>query len=268
MCENTPALMESSAGLLTMPVTAFEAATAIVSAAAYVLVGAAALVRAPNDIRTRVFAVASLMMTPIYVIPAALFLQARGTTHIATGRGLLAIMAVTSAVGVVALFHFMQVFPWRRPWTRKHRPLIAALYVVPTAAALLLAIAIPSNVEDLTLEYLLGLTALALPLLVLLAIVLPVAGLVSLYAGLRTAQKHRIEAARVPALGIFVGQVAGGVLGILLAPLLRLRGVSDAFSAVVQALMFAFGLLTPIAFAAGVWKYGVLSLDVDQSPDA
>ncbi len=254
--------MEGSAGL-TIQVTAFEAASAVLSSAAYILVALAALVRAPQDIRTRVFAVAAVMMTPIYVIPAALFMQARGTTHIATGRAAIVLMGVTGAIGAVALFHFMQVFPWRRPWTREHRALIPALYVVAAAGVLVLVVAIPSRMEDLTIVYLLALTALAVPLAVLLTLVLPVGGLLALYTALREAQRDRIEAARVPTLGIFIGQIAGGVLGIFLAPLLRVRGVSDAFSVVVQALMFGFGLLTPVAFALGVWKYGVLSLEVD-----
>jgi hypothetical protein len=178
----------------------------------------------------------------------------------------MAIIGVTSAVGAVALFHFMQVFPWRRPSTRNYRRLIPALYTAATAGALLLVLAIPSTIEDLTVVYLIALAALAVPLIALLAVILPVAGLLSLYANLRTAQKHRIEAARVPTLGIFIGQVAGGVMGILLAPLLRLRGVSDLLSLIVQALMFIFALMTPVAFALGVWKYGVLSLDVDELP--
>lgn len=260
--------MEGSPELLTIHVTAFEAATAIISAIAYIAVGLAALARAPNDIRTRVFAIAAVTMAPIYLLPAALFLSARGTTEIATGRATILPLAITSAVGAVALFHFMQVFPWRRPWTRKWPRLIPLLYAIAVAGAVVLAAAIPSSAEDLTLIYALALAAVAIPLVVLLAIALPVAGLVSLYAGLREAERHRIDAARAPTRWIFIGQIGGGVLGILLAPLLRLRGLGDAFSVVVQVLMFAFGLLTPVAFAAGVWKYNVLSLEVDRRPDA
>jgi hypothetical protein len=259
--------MEGSAGLFTIHISAFEAASATVSAVAYLVVGLAALMRTPDDIRTRTFAAASVLTTPIYVIPAALFLQARGATHVAPERGALLAMAATSAVGAVALFHFMQVFPWRRPWLRQHRAVIPMLYVIALAGTSAFVVAIPSHVEDLTIPYLVLLTALAVPLLVLLGIVLPVAGLVALYAGLREAARSNVHSARVPTRGIFIGQIAGGVLGILLAPLLRLRGVSDSLSVVVQALVFAFGLLTPIAFAAGVWKYDVLAIDVERGPD-
>ena len=35
---------------------------------------------------------------------------------------------------------------------------------------------------------------------------------------------------------------------------------------IAAALLFAFGLLMPLAFAAGVWKYRILDLDQDSPP--
>ena len=55
--------------------------------------------------------------------------------------------------------------------------------------------------------------------------------------------------------------MAGGVLTILIIPLLRLVAPTGPLVTMAAALLFAFGLLMPVAFAAGVWKYRVLELD-------
>jgi membrane protein YdbS with pleckstrin-like domain len=60
--------------------------------------------------------------------------------------------------------------------------------------------------------------------------------------------------------------MAGGVLAILIVPLLRLVAPTGAWVTIAAALLFAFGLLMPIAFAAAVWKYRVLDLDPEGPP--
>ena len=67
-------------------------------------------------------------------------------------------------------------------------------------------------------------------------------------------------------LWILISQMAGGVLTILIIPLLHLVAPTGPWATIAGALLFAFGMLMPLAFAAGVWKYRVLDLDIDAAP--
>jgi hypothetical protein len=72
--------------------------------------------------------------------------------------------------------------------------------------------------------------------------------------------------ARVPLSGILLSQLGGALLSIIvLAPLSALA--PESFAVVIVALtVWLFGLVTPLAYAAGIWKYGVLEIS-DTSPD-
>ena len=99
-----------------------------------------------------------------------------------------------------------------------------------------------------------------------LALVVPFAALFSLYKSWLAAKAAGVEAARVTTFWILISQMAGGVLTILIIPLLHLVAPTGPWATIAAALLFAFGLLMPLAFAAGVWKYRILDLDQDSRP--
>lgn len=267
--------------LLNPPVaTAFEAVSAVVSAALYMLVGVAALAHAPRDIRARVFFATSLASAAPYSVTALIW--ARGSGAAFTLPVILAV-GLSLAMGSLALFHFTQVFPWRRPWIRAHGkwlfgcylavPLSIAIAVWPFAplfAALAQASASGSGglgavSADGTV---LGLVLLlvVIPAVFVLGIVVPFAALLSLYKTWLTAKASGAQAARVTTLWILISQMAGGVLTILIIPLLHLIAPTGPWVTIAAVLLLAFGLLMPLAFAAGVWKYRVLELDPESPP--
>jgi hypothetical protein len=123
--------------------------------------------------------------------------------------------------------------------------------------------------------------------MVLLGLVLPIASIVSLVRSLREASIHarskaagtsdpfqpvnrdasvNTASARVPLSGILISQLGGALLSIIvLAPLSALA--PESFAVVVVALtVWLFGLVMPLAYAAGIWKYGVLEIP-DASPE-
>jgi len=65
---------------------------------------------------------------------------------------------------------------------------------------------------------------------------------------------------------MLVSQLAGGVLTILVIPLLRLVAPRGPWVTIAAALLFAFGLLMPVAFAAAVWRYRMLDTPADALP--
>jgi hypothetical protein len=168
-----------------------------------------------------------------------------------------------AAVGSVALFHFAMVFPWRVPWFREHGWWIPTLYVVPPAVVLALDWYAPARAEDLSPERLVVLAAGAVPLLALLAGILPIAAIVALYRNVVRARRGRLRAAYLPTLGILVSQLGGGLLAAVLGALLQFSGAGGGVVVTVTLLVFALNLLAPLSFAAAVWHYGVLSLDPD-----
>src|SRR5215217_3824451 len=107
-------------------VTTFDAVVSVVSLVVYLGVAFAALARAPRDSRTRVFLVVALTSAVPYALSPAQWWKGTGVYTPAV----IAVTAVAFAVGGVALFHFTQVFPWRRPWIRAHFGWLAACYAV------------------------------------------------------------------------------------------------------------------------------------------
>ena len=107
---------------------------------------------------------------------------------------------------------------------------------------------------------------IGLPTIFIVAIVLPFAGLLSIYYSILAARAAGLEQARQPLMGILVSQLAGGVLAILIIPLLHVVAPAGPWVTIAAALLFGFGLLMPIAFAAAVWKFRVLDLDINDLP--
>ena len=260
-------------GLLHPPsATAFDALSGIASALLYIAVGVGAFVRAPRDARTRVFLIVAVASLTPYVLPATL-------GRLGTGRMLsvaTAATAVSLAVGSVALFHFTQVFPSRRPWIRAQGLWLSAAYaVLPLAAlagawALLPILRVMSDAatppESTGLNGMGPLVSFVLlvvflPTVFVTGIVLPFGALLSLYKSWQEAKADGRYGARVTTLTILISQVAGGVLTILVVPLLHLVAPTGPWVTIASGMLFGFGLLMPLAFAVSVWKYRLVSSD-------
>ena len=95
---------------------------------------------------------------------------------------------------------------------------------------------------------------------------MPFAALWSLYKTWLAAKSAGVQSARVTTYWILISQMGGGVLAILIIPLLHVVAPTGPWVTIAAVLLYAFGLLMPIAFAAGVWKYRVLDLDPDAFP--
>lgn len=260
--------------------TAFDAITSVAAAALYLAVGLAALLRAPRDPRARVFFVTAVASVAPY---SATTYAWRFGGKAALARPVVALVTVSLIIGSVALLHFMQIFPWRRPWIRAHGVWLAAAYIaLPALAALavwkgpsLAFLAVPAaptgGVEiadvQISLAEVLSLLALVIPMIVLVGIVIPFAGLLSLYKTWQAAKRDGIGAVRMTTFWMLISQLAGGVLTILVIPVLDLAIGHGWWTTATAALLFAFALLMPIAFAAGVWNYGVLEIDIDAAPE-
>jgi hypothetical protein len=251
------------------PPTTFDTWTGIMSAAVYVIVGAAVLARVPRDVRARTFFTVALTSLGPFLLPAFL-------GRIGDGTALTVAVTLTAAslsVGSVALLHFAQVFPSRRPWIIAKRQWLAAAYIVlPLGAVIggwlfLPIVRFAAAVEgasgsgglgavssDVTLLAL----ALLIPTILVVGVVLPFAALLSLYKSWQDAKKERRDGARVTTLTILISQLAGGVLTILVVPLLHLVAPPGPWVTIAATFLFGFGLLFPIAFAIGVWKYRLI----------
>ena len=258
--------------------TTFEAFAAVVSSALYLIVGTAALVHAPRDIRARVFFATALASAAPYLVTALLWARGSGATFTLP---VITVVGLSLMMGSLALFHFTQVFPWRRPWIRAHAKWLFAGYVtVPIAVAGAswwfrgLDVMVSGSVWDGlgavsadTAEGLaLVLLLVVIPVVFVLGAVVPFAALLSLYKSWLAAKAVGVESARVTTFSILISQMAGGVLTILIIPLLRLVAPTGPWVTIAAALLFGFGLLMPLAFAAGVWKYRVLELDAESAP--
>jgi hypothetical protein len=248
--------------------TPFEVFAAIVSAAVYLIVGVAALVHAPRDIRTRLFFATALASAGPYSLTVLLW--ARGSDAVFT-LPVMAAVGLSLMMGSLLLFHFTQVFPWRRPWIRAHWRWLAAGYVIVPAAVvvpawLFRALAVAGSIDAgsggvgaVSAGIAEGLALLVVvPVVFVLGLVVPFAALLSLYKTWLEAKAAGVDAARVTTFWILISQMAGGVLTILIIPLLHLVAPTGPWVTIAAVLLFAFGLLMPLAFAAGVWKYRVL----------
>jgi hypothetical protein len=242
--------------------TGLDAGTQALAAVVYLSIAIMALLRAPNDIRTRVFFFFALANVAAFAIPA--FLWWRGITD-PTTMPRLATALVVAGLGVAALllFHFTQVFPQRRPWIRASGVQMAAGYALIPLVILGLVRYFPADPANIQPAYILAFLVFGFPVLVLLAIVLPVTAIVSLVRSYYESQQPDLVPARVPLAMLLVGQIAGGALALVFMPALATFAPNSAAITVVTLLMWALGLLTPISFALAVWKYDVLALSAD-----
>jgi MFS family permease len=179
----------------------------------------------------------------------------------------LATAAVMAALGVGALllFHFTQVFPRRRPWIRSSGIQMAVAYLLaPLTIAILVRFA-PASVDKLTTSYILVFLVFGFPLLVLLGFVLPVAAIVSLLRSHREVQQSGPVQLKRPIEWILVSQVAGGTLAIVFAPVLAVVAPNSVLQSALTIAIWAFGLLTPAAYAAAIWKYHALEISADDA---
>ena len=236
------------------------------AALVYLIVGVAGWLRAPADIRTRIFLAFSAANIVVFGIPTVWWL--RGTNDptklpaVAT-----AAIIVALGVGVLLLFHFAQVFPRRRPWLQSSGIQMSVAYVLtPLTIAALVRYA-PPTVEKLTAAYVLVFLVFGFPLLVLLGLVLPVAGIVSLLRSHRDIQRIGPIGLKRPIEWILISQIAGGTLVVVFAPVLAVVAPNGVLQSILTLATFAFGLLTPAAYAAAIWKYGLLDVPVDSSTE-
>lgn len=259
--------------------TAFDAVTQLVAAAIYLAIGAAAVAHAPRDERTRVFCALGIAHAIGFSIPALGWLVGVTDPQV-LNRMPLGIMLAALSVGAVLMFHFSQVFPRRRPWIRGSGPQLPIAYVLAPPVVFLLVRWWPLTREEMTARFGLAFLLFGFPLMVLLGLVLPVASIVSFLRSLRENQvKQPVQApvasvdgtplpdARPTIFAILVSQLAGGVLGLLvLGPLNAVA--PESFAATFVALtVWLLGLLTPVAFAAGVWKYRALEIPIEASAE-
>jgi hypothetical protein len=246
------------------PLTAsgFDAITSTVSAAAYLLVALSALIRAPRDSRTGVFLLVAVTAIAPYLLPGYAWYRPGS----AFTKPLVSVLAVSLVLGSLALFHFTQVFPWRRPWIRRYRELLLTGYALGPLIVLGLIWFAPKQAEEIEASYAVLTVFIGLPLIFIVGVMLPFAGLLSLYYSVLAARAAGLEQARRPLLGILVSQLAGGVLAILIIPLLHFVAPRGPWVTLASALLFGVGLLMPIAFAAGVWRFRVLDLDINDLP--
>jgi uncharacterized membrane protein len=210
-----------------------------------------------------VFLAFALANVVVFGIPTVWWL--RGTTD-PTKLPAAATATVMSALGVGALllFHFTQVFPRRRLWIQSSGIQMAVAYVLaPLTIATLVRFA-PESVEKLTTSYILVFLVFGFPLLVLLGFVLPVAAIVSLLRSHREVQQTGPVELKRPIEWILISQVAGGTLAILFAPVLAVVAPNGILQSVLTIAIWAFGLLTPVAYAAAIWKYNALDLSADE----
>ena len=240
--------------------TTVDGVTQGIAAVCYVVIGLAAWLRAPRDIRTRVFFAFSVANLVVFGVPT--FCWLRGMTD-PTKLPLAATACVMAALGVGALllFHFTQVFPRRRPWIKTAGAQMTIAYVLAPLVIAGLVRFLPGSVAALTAPYILAIIVFGFPLVVLLGFVLPVAAIVSLLRTHHEIQQQGLAHLKLPLELILLSQIAGGTLAVLFAPVVTVLAPNSVIQSVLTLLIWALGLLTPLAYGAAVWKYNVLSLD-------
>jgi hypothetical protein len=247
---------------LAMPaMTPLDVVTQIIAALLYIGVGVAALAQAPRDPRTRVFFAFAIMNCIAFGIPTFGWFVGE-TNPLAMRRIPLALVLSALAIGALLLFHFSQVFPRRRPWIKGSGPQLPIAYGLTPVAVLILTQLWPEQPASATAPFILTSIVFGFPLMVLLGMVLPFAGIISFLRSYReTATPEGVAPARRVLWLILLSQVAGGVLAVVFAPVLTKVAPNSFALTFVTMLVWALGLLTPIAFAAGVWKDKLLEAD-------
>jgi hypothetical protein len=240
--------------------TAVDGITQGIAAVCYLVIGAAAWLHAKADIRTRLFLAFSLASAVVFGLPTLWWLRGMSDP---TKLPLAVLVAEMTALGLGALllFHFTQVFPRRRPWIKGAGAQMAIAYVLVPAATAGLVAFLPASAEAVTAPYVLAGVVFGFPLLVLLGLVLPIGAIMSLFRSHQDMQKQGLERLKLPLELILLSQVAGGTLTILFAPALAVLAPHSVMRVVLTVVIWALGLLTPLAYAAAVWKFDVLALD-------
>jgi hypothetical protein len=246
---------------LPVPVfTAVDGVTQGIAAVCYLVIGPAAWLHAKADIRTRLFLSFSIANAVVFGLPTLWWLRGMSDP---TKLPLAILVAEMAALGLGALllFHFTQVFPRRRPWIKGAGAQMAIAYVLVPAAMTGLVAFLPASAEAVTAPYVLAGIVFGFPLLVLLGLVLPIGAIMSLFRSHQDMQKQGLERLKLPLELILLSQVAGGTLTILFAPVLAVMAPNSMMRVVLTVVIWALGLLTPLAYAAAVWKFDVLALD-------
>jgi hypothetical protein len=242
--------------------TSLDAITQALAALCYVSIGLTAWLRARADIRARVFLAFAIANLVVFGVPTIWWV--RGMTD-PSKLPLAATAAITAGLGVGALllFHLTQVFPRRRPWIKSSGIQMAVAYgLAPLAIAGLVWFA-PMSAAALKPPYVLAVIVFGFPLLVLLGIVLPVTAIVSLARSHRELREAGATCLKRTIELVLVSQIGGGTLAIVFAPVLAVVAPNSLGQAVLTLIIWALGLLTPIAFAAAVWRCDVFSISAD-----
>jgi len=253
--------------------TAFDALSSLASAGIYVIVALAALAQAPHDARVRVFLAVALCGIAPYWVTAQIW--AVGWQSALTKRAIVFVV-LSLMMGSLALFHFSQVFPWRRPWIRSYAPRLWAAYLVIPVIVGLAAFLTPGLDDGVGgfgavspaggILFFMAAIAVVMSFAFVLGIVVPLAGLLSLYKSFLAARAKGVDSARRTTWLMLVSQLGGGALTILVVPLMRLAAPPGPWLTLASALLFGCAMLMPLAFALGVWRLRVLDLDIDALP--
>lgn len=246
-------------GLLQPPaVTAFDAVAALVSLAVYLGVALVMLSRQSRDVRSRVFLVVALTSAVPYGLSALQWWKGAGIYTPAS----IALTAAAFSIGSVALFHFTQIFPWRRPWIRAHGRWLIAAYAVPVLPVAMVAWMVGTIMSAMEAQSTGsgGLGAVSaglseallilggLPAIFFIGIVVPFCGVMSLFKSWQEAKTTANEPARTTTFWMLISQLAGGVLAVLVLPLLHLIGVPWVLATAFAGLAYVFALILPIAY--------------------
>jgi hypothetical protein len=243
-------------------VTALDAVASIVSLLVYLGVAVVAMARRPDDPRARTFLIVAVASAVPYALSPLQWWK--GTA--AYTPLVISLTSTAFTIGGVALFHFTQVFPSRRPWIARHFRWIAAAYLVlplPVAAMSWAAGALlvagqsqgAGDIGAISPEAALLLVAVLIPAVLVVGVLLPFAGVLSLVKSWREAQAGGRGRERDATKWMLISQLGGGVLAVLVLPMLHLIGIGPPWSLVIAALSYAFALLLPIAFL----RYGLNS---------
>jgi len=245
-------------GMLQPPsATAFDAAASLLSLAVYLGVAIVMLVRRPGEAHARVFFLVALTSAVPYVLSALQWWKGSGVyTPVA-----IACTAAAFCIGSAALFHFTQIFPWRRPWIRGHGVWLIPAYLLPVLPVAFVAWvlgAVMTAVQADTGSGGLGAVSAGIgeslvllggiPAIFVAGIVLPFCGVMSLVKSWQEAKKASNEPARMTTFWMLISQLAGGVLAVLVLPLLHFVGVPQMWSTVLAGLAYAFALIMPLAY--------------------
>lgn len=228
----------------------------------YLAVGLAAWLHSPLDVRTRVFFAFAVANGVAFGLPAAGWFWGF-SDPLQFARWKVAVLLAALGVGALLLLHFLQLFPRRRPWIRRAPWVLRIGYLATPPIVAGLIAAWPADVSTMSTSYIVALLTIGLPWGLVLAVVVPIAGILSLLKSYHEVRTHGPARLKTPLLCMLISQVAGGALTLVFAPVLALIAPSTGVQNGMTIAIWTLGLLTPIAFAAAVWRYDVLSVPVD-----